>query len=128
MLNRLFTPRRLWFLAGFAGIELLLLLSFVLVPRFSAFANEDLLAHFAAYCTLCLWFLLPCRTATERWLIIACFWALAAGTELLQPLSPYHIFDWRDVAANVLGVLAAAIVPMPTFRERDDEIERSQAH
>jgi len=109
MLNvtRVFTLRRLWFLAGFLGIEMLLLLSFILVPRFSTFANEDLLAHFAAYCALDLCFLLPCRSAIQRRQIALCFLALAWLTELLQPLTPYHIFDWHDGSANTFGVLVA---------------------
>lgn len=100
-------PRGRWFLAGFVGIEILLVLSFILVPRFSNFANEDLLAHFAAYCVLCLWFLLACRTPFERRSVVLCFLALACGTEYLQSLTLYHIFDWRDVASNLAGVFAA---------------------
>lgn len=103
----MFTLRRLWFFAGFIGIEILLVLSFILVPRFSAFANEDLLAHFASYCALGLWFLLPCQSAAQLRQIVLCFLVLAWLSELLQPLTPYHIFDWRDGMANTLGILAA---------------------
>lgn len=112
----MFTLRRLWFLVGFLGIEMLLVLSFVLVPRFSTFANEDLLAHFAAYCLLGLWFLLPCQSAIQRRQIVLCLLALAWLTELLQPLTPYHIFDWRDGSANTLGVLVAIwLSKFPSF-------------
>lgn len=100
-----------WIMCGFFGLFILLLLTFVLVPPFIGFANEDVLAHFAAYFITTLWFLMVCLSRKERYLVVISLLILGIISEILQPLSPYHIFDWRDVMANMSGVLLAAFVP-----------------
>lgn len=101
------TLRRLWFLIGFIGIEILVLLTFVLVRRFSSFIYEDLVAHFSCYLVLSLWFLLPFQNSWQRKQILLCIFLLAWLTEYFQKLTPYHVFDWYDGIANTLGIFVA---------------------
>lgn len=112
------TLRRAWFLVGFIGIEILLLLTFILVPRFSSFIYEDLLAHCICYFVVSLWFLLPFQNGAQRYQVLLCLLVLAWLSEFLQQYTPYHIFDWYDGVANTLGIVAATKLSKQSFFER----------
>lgn len=68
----------------------------------------DKLAHFLVYLSLSFWFatLYPRATA---W-VVAGFVALGGALELLQGVGGQRLAEWLDMAANVAGCLAGALV------------------
>lgn len=99
--------RQIWWTLGCIWIQVLLVLSFILTPGLASIPRFDLIAHFIAYLFISTWLLIPCQNRQERLAITASLISMGWATEILQPLTPYHIFDWADGVANTLGTLIA---------------------
>lgn len=97
-------PRLCWLLLGCVLVQALVAVNFIFVPLKFSLLHEDKFYHALAHALPASWFFLLYPRAFERRALLLAFLALAALNELLQPLSPYHTFDFWDIAANLAGV------------------------
>ncbi len=65
---------------------------------------EDKFYHALAHSLPAGWFFMLYRSVFERRALLVAFLALALLNELLQPLSPYHTFEFGDIVANGVGI------------------------
>jgi VanZ family protein len=109
------SPRVALVAAGWCWALAIVWLSLTPSPPEVDFQSSDKVGHFGAYLLLMLWFSLLYRTTTARVPYAAGFLAMGIALEAIQGATGYRSFEWLDVAANGLGVLAgwavAALAP-----------------
>ncbi len=101
-------PRRklLWSL-GWLGLALIFWLSLAPLPEGTLpVPGSDKVAHFLAWGSLTLWFLLLCQPPQRRWWVLA-FILAGGGIEIAQSFTNYRSGDWLDFAANSGGIVLA---------------------
>jgi VanZ family protein len=99
--------RRIWLAFGWLWVIAVFYLSLAHNPPTPMlFEGLDKLEHALAYCILMLWFsqLHPGHKARIR--LILLFTAMGIGIEYLQGMSGYRYFEYADMLANTIGVLA----------------------
>ena len=74
------------------------------------FSFGDKLEHLLAYGAIMFWFGLIYRARGASLLIAACFVALGIALEFAQGATGYRTFEYRDMAANGIGVAAGFIL------------------
>jgi glycopeptide antibiotics resistance protein len=75
-------------------------------PRVVDFNQSDKLAHLLAYAVLFLWFANIYPNGRRRIWFTAGFLAVGVCLELLQALGGHRSFQYADMLANGLGILA----------------------
>jgi VanZ family protein len=75
-------------------------------------AHSDKFAHFAAYATLGLLAMLSLSGMRKSVLAAAAMVALGIAVELVQGVLPWRSFEWLDIAANTIGVLAGSALAL----------------
>ena len=104
--------RNAWLLAGYMLVMLVVYLSLTSRAFDIAlnFASRDKLYHFIAYFTLMVWFAYVYHAKSARYLIALAFICLGVLLEYLQSFSPYRLFEYDDMLANIIGVVAGFVV------------------
>ena len=102
------TLQRLWQCIGWLGVCVVVLLTLMpKPPPMPGFLDWDKAQHMLAYATLMWWF----RQAFARrirWVVGLI--VLGVGLECVQGLTAYRYFEYGDMMANALGVLAGLLL------------------
>ena len=98
--------RPLWLLAGWAIVALIVWLSLTPNPPKLDFEQSDKAGHFLAYGTVMFWFCQAYAGLPTRLAFGAGFIAMGVALEYLQRAVGYHSFEFLDMVADALGVLA----------------------
>lgn len=96
---------RLWLILGWAMVSAVVIMSVVPSPDVLVpLPASDKLVHLLAYSVLMLWF--GCIYAPgKRYLILGLILMLIGVIlELLQGMTPYRYFEYKDMIVNGLGV------------------------
>jgi len=99
---------RLWIGLGAAMIIAVIFLSLApsqAIPDITS-VFSDKVNHLLAYAALMFWFGQIFRTRGSSFLIAAGFIALGTALEFVQDSTGYRTFEYRDMAANGIGVLS----------------------
>ncbi|MFA7296472.1 MAG: VanZ family protein [Dehalococcoidia bacterium] len=93
---------------GWLGVAAVIVLSLrPHPPQLPGLFGWDKVQHLLAYAVLIWWFRQAFRGGI-RWVLALV--ALGVGLEFLQALTPNRVFDYADMAANVLGVVLGLVV------------------
>lgn len=119
--------RLLWWWRGLEWLLWLSVATLLLVPGVPApldLAYSDKLAHTAGFCLLAAYAVL----LREQWsvlrntlLALAAFGAVLEG---IQVLLPWRSGDWRDLAANLGGILAGGLLALSPWSNVLVRLER----
>jgi VanZ family protein len=104
--------RALWLAIGWALVATVIFLSLTPHPPQAGLPYEDKFEHILAYGTLMLWFAQLYREAGRRLWIGAAFVAMGVGLEFVQGFSGYRQFEYADMVANSLGVVAGFLLAL----------------
>ena len=117
------TLRRLWLVAGWGLVLLIVWLS--LTPRaISVPVSEgDKIGHFLAYGTLMFWFAQIYLAQKSRWMVAAAAVALGIALEFAQLLTDTRTFSIADMLADGAGVLLGWVAAPPRSRNVLSAIE-----
>lgn len=104
---------RLWWMAGWLGIVITLVVSLMPPVLDSSGNNTDKIVHLAGYAVLTFWW---AQVVTrQRWKLAVAVVLFGIAIELLQGLTPTRQPDLLDALANsggvLLGWLAAHLLP-----------------
>ncbi len=100
--------KRLAWLIGWIMVSLVCLLSLLpLSTSIDTVKGSDKLGHLLAYFAMTYWFL---HLTVNKALVLCLFIIMGFIIEVLQGLSGYRYFEWADLMANGMGVLAAYCV------------------
>lgn len=98
------TLRSLWLMLGWCWVSIVFYLSLTPhPPEPVSFDGADKFEHMLAYGMLMLWF---CQLHIGRVGLAAGFVGMGVGLEFLQGMTGYRVFEYADMAANSVGVLA----------------------
>ena len=100
----------LWLLIGCAYLTYIIYGSLTPNPINVAIDDFDKVMHFTAYALLMLWFGMIFYKLTVRYVLLASFIALGVGLEFAQQAGGVRYFEYADMIANSLGVLAGFLV------------------
>lgn len=101
----------LWLVLGWLLVATIIVLTLIPPPeRIPQIEFEDKIAHVAAYGLLMLWFAqLFMERQARIWYGLA-FVTLGVVLEFCQGALGYRSFEYADMAANTLGVIAGALL------------------
>ncbi len=102
---------RLWRHIGHTLVIAMLVVSLLPAPRLIGVVPQgDKLGHALAFGALMLWYGQIYAGRRDRWrLALACV-AFGLLIEILQAFVPYRSADWRDLAADALGVALSVLL------------------
>ena len=105
---------KLWFGLGYLLLALVAYLS--LVPITTEVPASDKTLHLITYAGLSAFFTTLVQASRSLWLVAAGLVLFGVLLEILQGLTGYRFFEWLDMLANSLGVLAGLLfrlTPIP---------------
>ena len=103
--------RSAWLVGGLLLVGLVVYLSLTPhPPQPLSFPQSDKLEHGFAYASLSLWFCQLFLQARSRIVVVAALVALGVLLEILQGMSGYRYFEYADMLANSVGVLAGFLL------------------
>lgn len=105
--------RRLWLVAGWMLVLLVIYLSLAPTPPPLTKNQGDKLEHMLAYATLMSWFVNLYAETHPRMRIAAGLVVLGVGLEFVQRWSGYRTFEVADMAADAVGVAAGWLSAPP---------------
>jgi VanZ family protein len=76
-------------------------------PLFKLIMMQDKVAHAFAYATLMAWFAQIFRHDLTRLLLVIGLAMFGLGMELAQGMVPERQFDYKDMAANTMGIVCS---------------------
>ena len=109
---------RLWFLGGWLGIAVTLVVSLMPSTLDDGRAHADKIIHLMGYAILMFWW---AQLVTQnRWKLAVAVVLFGIAIELLQGLTPHRQPDPLDALANTCGVLLGWIAAhhLPNFPKR----------
>jgi VanZ family protein len=98
--------------AGWLYAAAIVWLSLTPSPPEPGFEYGDKLGHFLAYAALMFWFSVLYRGRNARLAYGAGWVALGIALEFAQGATSYRSYEFADMAANTLGVLAGALAAL----------------
>lgn len=105
------SARSIWFLIGWFLVGMVVYLSLTpSPPKPPAFPFDDKVFHFFNYFLLMLWFAVGFKKGRSRLLFAVGFILMGIALEFLQGLIPTRYFDFFDMLANSVGVLAGLLL------------------
>ena len=102
--------RTLWLLIGWGMILTVWYLSLTPKPPEMGIKIWDKLNHFIAYAALMGWFGQLYLSKMQRVFWMLFFVSMGIGIEIFQGMGVHRYFEYKDMLANTLGVLAAVLV------------------
>jgi len=99
--------RRIWVGIGVVSLVLLVFLSLAMPPKGIRFVRSGSLWHLPAYFAVTFWFGALFAGRTARYLVAVFLIGLAMGLECVQEATGMGGLEVKDMAAGVVGVLAA---------------------
>jgi VanZ family protein len=103
--------RSAWLVGGGLLVALVVYLSLTPHPPVVMTFNEsDKLEHCMAYAALSLWFCQIYVQTRQRVKVAVALIAMGITIEILQGLSGYRFFEYADMLANSVGVLAGFLL------------------
>ncbi len=110
--------RKLWLSLGWLLVGAVIYLSLTprLPPEALRFLNADKIGHLLAYAILMAWFCQLFWHMNERLKLGLAFATMGIALEFVQGLIGYRYFDYADMLANVLGVVAGWMLIKTRFR------------
>ena len=101
--------QKLWFGLGVLAIVFLAVLCLLPISNLPKVSVNDKLVHFSAYFILAAWF--SGIIKPKNYLFLGfCLLAFSYLIEVLQGLTKYRAFEWRDLLANGLGITVALLL------------------
>lgn len=97
---------KFWLILGWGMVVLVAILSLIPSPQvLGPLTTSDILIHLLAYSTLMLWF--GCIYLSGRKYLLLGLILILIGVilELLQGMTSYRCFEYKDMLVNGLGVL-----------------------
>lgn len=95
----------MWLGVGWFGVALLIYLWLTPSPPEIPVEQGDKIGHVAAFAVLMLWWA-QLYFARSRWLIAAGLLALGVGLEFVQERTGYRNFEYADMLADLVGIIA----------------------
>lgn len=101
--------RKLWLVIGWGMIVVVWYLSLTPKPPEMGIKLWDKLNHFIAYSVLMGWFGQLYLQKKQRIFWLVFFIAMGIGIEIFQGMGTHRFFEYNDMLANTLGVIAAIL-------------------
>lgn len=105
MANNKLYWHKIWLILGLIQIETALLFHFIFSAKIFGYPHEDWLYHGLSFLLPMFWMAMLFKSRKEQYYLFVTGLLLGAILEGLQKLTPYHIFDWADIAANWTGLI-----------------------
>ena len=102
--------RKLWLLIGWTLVLSVWYLSLTPKPPEMGVKLWDKLNHFIAYAVLMGWFGQLYLLKIQRILWFVFFMGMGIGIEIFQGMGEHRFFEYNDMLANTLGIVAAIII------------------
>ena len=102
--------RKLWLLIGWVLIAVVWYLSLTPKPPEMGIKLWDKLNHFIAYSALMGWFGQLYSQKVQRIFWAVFFITMGISIEIFQGMGEHRFFEYKDMLANILGVMAAILV------------------
>ena len=102
--------RKLWLVIGWIIIVLVWYLSLTPKPPELMINFWDKFNHFIAYAVMMGWFGQVYLQNMQRIFWVLFFVVMGAGIEIFQGMGEHRFFEYNDMLANLLGIVAAMIV------------------
>jgi len=100
--------KRVWLALGVLMLCLVLILSVNSLPSvFETIMMRDKVAHAFAYASLMAWFAQIFRHDLTRLLLVVGLSLFGFGMEVVQGMVPTRQFDYRDMIANISGIICS---------------------
>lgn len=100
----------LWLLVGYLYVAYIIYGSLTSNPIDVPIDDFDKVMHFAAYALLMMWFAMIYYKAKARVIHAVLFIGLGVGLEFAQQAGGVRYFEFSDMIANSLGVMAGYVV------------------
>jgi glycopeptide antibiotics resistance protein len=106
-----------WTILGVLAVAVVIYMSLSPLSPFGAavFRKSDKIMHFSAYATMMFWFGQIYRKRLFSLSVAAGLIALGVLIEILQGLTGYRTFEYLDITANILGVVAGFVLTRTRF-------------
>ena len=98
--------RRLWSIAGWTMVAVIVWLSVTPSPPEIELENADKFEHLLAYAALTFWFCQLHSARRTQFFFLIGFIAMGIALEFVQGMLAYRSFDPFDMLANAIGALA----------------------
>jgi VanZ family protein len=102
-----------WLAVGWLLVATVIVLSLIRLGVEMPGQQSDKLGHFLAYGTLMFWFAQIYRIARTRLVIAVGLALMGVALEIAQGFTGYRSFEYADMAANSVGVVAGWLLAPP---------------
>ena len=104
---------RMWLSSAWLLVGVVVYLSLARIDVDLPEAGGDKIGHVLAYAAMAFWFMQVYVTSGSRRAIAAGLVVLGVALEVLQGQTGYRHFDYADMIANTIGVIAGLIASPP---------------